>query len=192
MYASLLSGASFLDYANAPFPQTSAAGSGGGASDGGTSQANGAADPTASPGSTAGHTDAAADPNSGAPQSTSNTQGQSISMAPSADVLDPVVVTSQSTANQGSLLTQGPLLAQDPIVDYFLENGGRTPNAADYAARYSKFGTGTQVPKPLPPVPPQNPWILFFQLFRQKLLDFWDFTPSVLIVPCSPGVPCAA
>ena len=61
------------------------------------------------------------------------------------------------------------------------------PNAADYAARYSKFGTGTQVPNPLPPIPPQNPWILFFQMIGQKALDFWDFTPSVLIIPCAQG-----
>jgi hypothetical protein len=132
--------------------------------------------------------------NAGVGQSQGATPSQ-IDTGPSADGTPAIVVTAQSQANTqiSSPLAEGPLLAQDPMVDFFLENGGRVPNAADYMARYSKYGTGTQVPNPLPPVPPQNPWILFWQLVSGRFLDFWDFNPSILLYgPCNPSTPCGA
>jgi hypothetical protein len=96
-------------------------------------------------------------------QSQNSTQGQA-----SSDGLQEIVVTAQSTAQNGSQFAQGPLLAQEgPVfIDPFLEAIRTRPVSPAEFGKTPQYTPRVGVPEPLPEPPPQNFWYQLFNFFK--------------------------
>src|ERR1700743_550440 len=86
-------------------------------------------------------------------------QSQTPQSQTSSDGLQEIVVTAQSTAQNG------PLVAQlvDPVIDPILQTAidtGRDPTIAEQLAARPKLVPRVGVPPPLPQVAPPPPWWL--------------------------------
>ncbi len=97
----------------------------------------------------------------------SGAQSQTSPSQTSSDGLQEIVVTAQSTAQNGSQFAQGPLLAQEaPFIDPFLEAIRTRPVSPAEFGKTPQYTPRVGVPEPLPEPPPQNFWYQLFNLFK--------------------------